>query len=59
MRLLLAVVFAVIWFALYTGAELSLFGGEFSGVFQMRYFEIVTTTLALFITSFFVSRRAG
>lgn len=55
-RLLLAMVFAVIWFALYTGAELSLFGGEFAGVFQMRYFEIVTTTLTLFITSFFVSR---
>ncbi|MDB5531722.1 MAG: hypothetical protein JWO28_37 [Hyphomicrobiales bacterium] len=58
-HLLLAMVFAVIWFALYTSAELSLFGGEFTGVFQMRYFEIVVATLALFVTSLFAARRVG
>jgi len=41
MRLPLAVVFAMIWFGLYAGAKMPLFGGAFG----TRYFEIVIATL--------------
>lgn len=47
MKFLLAIAFAVAWFALYNNAEFSIYGGDFWYMVRTRFTEIPIATVAL------------
>lgn len=59
MKLLLAIAFALGWFALYNKAEASVYGTEFIASISARYLEIPIAAISLLIVSLFARRRGA
>jgi hypothetical protein len=57
MTLLFALLFAVSWVVLYTGAEASMFGSSFWNTIGEHLLEIPTAFISLLAVSFFARRR--
>lgn len=57
LRLVLAIGFAIGWFAFYNYTEASVYGADFLPLARMRYLEIPIGAASLFVASFFALRR--